>query len=66
MLHLVSVAEDILREVPVQVYTWVEVKGQATLYSYTVVCEGRKAIVLGLARFKGVEGGVLAPVVRSG
>jgi uncharacterized OB-fold protein len=38
---------------------WVEVKGPAKLYSYTVVRIKGRTDVIGLARFAGVEGGIL-------
>jgi uncharacterized OB-fold protein len=44
---------------------WVEVKGPASLYSYTVTHPSGKAFVVGLAKIKGVEGGILAPVAPS-
>jgi uncharacterized OB-fold protein len=44
---------------------WVEVSGPASLYSYTVTHQSGKAFVVGLAKFKGVEGGILAPVAPS-
>lgn len=44
---------------------WVEVKGPAFLYSYTVTHPAGKPEVVGLAKFKGVEGGVLALIANS-
>ena len=41
---------------------WVEVKPEGELYSYTVTRTKDGPRVIGLARFDGVEGGVLAPI----
>ncbi len=41
---------------------WSEVDRKGYLYSYTVTHPGRRPVVVGLAKFKGIEGGILAPI----